>query len=190
MSAEQLLEIRSELNNLGIKIWIDGGWGVDALLGKETRPHKDMDFIADKKFYSQIRNYFTEKGYKVSKEEPDDRWHFIMDGPGGQLDIMLVGLLEEGGASYEPVGLDVEAFPAFAFEGRGSINGVEVECISAKYRLLCLTKGFGVVGRTGYVFSEKDYDDLKAISNKFNIPMPEEFEKAKLNGFPENWLEL
>jgi len=190
MTARNLLKIRSELNELGIDIWIDGGWGIDALLGKETRNHKDIDFIADKKFYKQIREYFTKKGYVVSTEEPDERWHFIMDGPEGELDVMLVGFLEEGGATYEPVGVDVEAFPAFAFEGRGSIKGVDVRCVSAKYRMLCLTKAFGVVERTGYVFSEKDYNDLKAISEKFSIPMPEEFEKAKENSFPDNWLEL
>jgi lincosamide nucleotidyltransferase A/C/D/E len=25
-------------------VWIEGGWGVDALLGEQTRPHDDLDF--------------------------------------------------------------------------------------------------------------------------------------------------
>ncbi len=29
------------LQKLGIQIWVDGGWGVDALLGEETRIHKE-----------------------------------------------------------------------------------------------------------------------------------------------------
>jgi lincosamide nucleotidyltransferase A/C/D/E len=32
-------------DRLGIGVWIDGGWGVDALLGEETRPHQDLDII-------------------------------------------------------------------------------------------------------------------------------------------------
>jgi lincosamide nucleotidyltransferase A/C/D/E len=187
MSAERLLTLRSELNNLGIQVWIDGGWGIDALLEEETRSHKDMDFIADKRFYDDIRSFFFSKGYKVSEDEPDTEWHFLLEGPDGEIvDVMLVGFLEEGGATYPPAGEGVTAFPAYAFEGKGKINSKDVECISAEYRLLCLTKDYGVVGRTGYVFNEKDYNDLKAISDKFNITMPPEFEEAKANGFPEN----
>jgi hypothetical protein len=26
----------------GLAFWIDGGWGVDPLLGKQTRPHSDL----------------------------------------------------------------------------------------------------------------------------------------------------
>ena len=32
-------------DELGIKVWIDGGWGVDALLGECTRDHQDLDII-------------------------------------------------------------------------------------------------------------------------------------------------
>ena len=32
-------------DELGIKVWIDGGWGVDALLGECTRNHQDLDII-------------------------------------------------------------------------------------------------------------------------------------------------
>lgn len=182
MTGEELLKIRGELNDLGIKIWIDGGWGVDILLGKETRPHKDMDFIADKKFYKTIRDHFFSKGYTVSEEEPDEEWHFIMEGPEGMVDVMLLGFMEDGTATYAPA--NGGRFPAFAFDGIGEINGVKVECVSAEYRLMCLTKAYGVVLRTGYIFNEKDYIDLKALSEKFDIPMPLEFEEAKENGFP------
>lgn len=29
----------------GVPVWLDGGWGIDALLKKETRAHRDMDLI-------------------------------------------------------------------------------------------------------------------------------------------------
>src|SRR5262249_2802479 len=31
------------LENAGIDYWIEGGWGVDALLSEQTRPHDDLD---------------------------------------------------------------------------------------------------------------------------------------------------
>ncbi len=32
-------------DELGITVWMDGGWGVDALLGTQTRPHRDLDIV-------------------------------------------------------------------------------------------------------------------------------------------------
>ena len=43
MPAEVVVGIYILLNDLGVELWIDGGWSVDALLGQQTRPHKDLD---------------------------------------------------------------------------------------------------------------------------------------------------
>ena len=32
-----------------IAIWLDGGWGVDALLGEETRVHNDIDLFVEER---------------------------------------------------------------------------------------------------------------------------------------------
>jgi hypothetical protein len=29
------------------RLWIDGGWGVDALLGSQTREHGDLDVVIE-----------------------------------------------------------------------------------------------------------------------------------------------
>ena len=31
------------LQSAGVRVWLDGGWSVDALLGEQTRPHADLD---------------------------------------------------------------------------------------------------------------------------------------------------
>ena len=41
MNIDDVLILIQELNNLNIDVWITGGWGVDALLGKQTRQHDD-----------------------------------------------------------------------------------------------------------------------------------------------------
>lgn len=43
MTAADVIDLHTGVQTLGINIWIDGGWGVDALLGGQTRPHKDLD---------------------------------------------------------------------------------------------------------------------------------------------------
>jgi lincosamide nucleotidyltransferase A/C/D/E len=43
MNAADVVSLYTELQKLNIHIWVDGGWGVDALLGEQTRPHEDLD---------------------------------------------------------------------------------------------------------------------------------------------------
>ncbi|BDF10015.1 hypothetical protein CE91St49_34450 [Emergencia timonensis] len=40
---EDLMTVIGILENAGITYWIDGGWGVDILAGKQTRTHRDID---------------------------------------------------------------------------------------------------------------------------------------------------
>ena len=32
-----------------IDVWLDGGWGIDALMGHQTRPHDDIDLFVQRK---------------------------------------------------------------------------------------------------------------------------------------------
>lgn len=43
--AQDVISLYQLLLANGIQAWITGGWGIDALLGKQTRPHKDLDVI-------------------------------------------------------------------------------------------------------------------------------------------------
>jgi len=40
-----VVELLRLLDKAAIPAWLDGGWGVDALLNTQTRPHKDLDLI-------------------------------------------------------------------------------------------------------------------------------------------------
>jgi len=45
MTSSALVELLRCFEGAGIEVWLDGGWGVDALLETQTRPHKDVDII-------------------------------------------------------------------------------------------------------------------------------------------------
>ena len=47
MPAERALDILSCLEAHGVVVWLDGGWGVDAHLGQQTRAHDDLDVIVE-----------------------------------------------------------------------------------------------------------------------------------------------
>jgi hypothetical protein len=45
MTAKEAIELYELFDQHGIKVWIDGGWGVDALLGHQTRKHNDYNVL-------------------------------------------------------------------------------------------------------------------------------------------------
>lgn len=45
MRASDVIMIINALAAAGVDAWLDGGWGVDALVGEQTRPHDDLDLV-------------------------------------------------------------------------------------------------------------------------------------------------
>lgn len=37
----RVLDVLAAFDAGGIDYWVDGGWGIDALLGRQTREHRD-----------------------------------------------------------------------------------------------------------------------------------------------------
>ena len=42
MALDQVLAVMDIVRSLGCRFWLEGGWGVDALVGHQTRPHRDV----------------------------------------------------------------------------------------------------------------------------------------------------
>ena len=57
-------EILEMLSEASVKVFLDGGWGVDALIGRETRTHNDIDLFVEKKDYCITISVITGKGYR------------------------------------------------------------------------------------------------------------------------------
>jgi lincosamide nucleotidyltransferase A/C/D/E len=45
MELRDVEEIVGLLSGAGVRWWLSGGWGVDALVGRQTRRHKDLDLV-------------------------------------------------------------------------------------------------------------------------------------------------
>ncbi len=63
--AELVLVIDS-LEAEGMPYWLAGGWGVDALVGRRTRPHKDIDVVIEdfEQNEPRVRKAFQTLGFK------------------------------------------------------------------------------------------------------------------------------
>ena len=45
MGAADVLGLLQAFDAAGVRVWIDGGWGVDALVGDRLRAHDDLDIV-------------------------------------------------------------------------------------------------------------------------------------------------
>jgi len=172
MTAEDAWQIYSDLKEQGITIWLDGGWGVDALLGKQTRPHKDLDIVIQQMDIPKFQEYVKARNYKEIKLEEARPHNFVVaDDKGHEIDVHVIVLDEKGNGIYGPVENGV-MYPANSLAGVGNVGGHTVQCLTAEYQ---------VESHSGYELKEKDYQDVKALCEKFNIPLPKEYEKFRTN---------
>ena len=78
MEEQDVINLLVKLQSLGIKIWIDGGWGVDALLGKQTRFHKDLDIVIQQKDVAVLREFLEARGYSEVKVDIARPHNFVL----------------------------------------------------------------------------------------------------------------
>jgi lincosamide nucleotidyltransferase A/C/D/E len=173
MTAADVLEIYFTLNGLGIHIWIDGGWGVDALLHRQTRPHKDLDIAMQAKDVGRFEQFLTSRGYRRVNLEIERPFNFVLgDGNGHEIDVHAIVLDEKGNGVYGPPESG-QMYPADSLTGTGMIEGQPVRCISAEWM---------VKFHSGYELKGKDFKDVSALCAEYGIDLPQEYSRFKQTG--------
>lgn len=151
---------------LDILVWIDGGWGVDALLGKQTRDHSDLDIVVQKKDLPKLEQALKERGYSNVQSDDASDWNFVHgDKEGLLIDLHVIEIDENGDGLYGPIERG-RKYPAVSLESIGTIDGVKVRCISPEYQ---------VESHDGYELQEKDFHDARLLCERFDIELPKRF---------------
>lgn len=142
------------LEDADITYWIDGGWGVDILAGKQTRAHRDIDIDFDAQDTEKLLKILEEYGY-----EADTDWRPVRielySNKYGYLDIHPFVLNEDGtfkqadleGGWYE---FGKDYFSSADFESK------TIPCISVKGQKIF---------HSGYALREKDRHDILVLEN-------------------------
>jgi lincosamide nucleotidyltransferase A/C/D/E len=163
MTASDVVEIVQLLDRNQIEVYIDGGWGVDALLGEQTRPHDDLDIAIQHNNVAQVRVLLEARGYKDVPRDDTRECNFVLgDNLGHQIDIHSY-MFDAAGNHVYGVG-----YPADSLTGRGTIKGYRVKCISPVW---------AVKFHTGYEVDANDYKDVRALCQRFGIEIPSEYRK-------------
>lgn len=101
MTAEDVLEALRRLDAAGVGWWIDGGWGVDALLDEQTRPHDDLDFAIWLDDVARPPAAFPEFGRVIEHEWPGA--YVLVDEAGRRLDFHPLELDGRGDGWQRPL---------------------------------------------------------------------------------------
>jgi lincosamide nucleotidyltransferase A/C/D/E len=163
MTVADVVEFSHLMQTNQIGFYVDGGWAVDALLGRQTRPHLDLDIAVQHKDVTNIRALLEAKSYHDIPV--DDSWecNFVLgDGAGHHIDIHSC-TFDENGKNIFGV-----AYPLESLSGEDEIGGEAVKCISPTWL---------VRFHTGYQVDENDFRDVKALCAAFNLPIPADFVK-------------
>ncbi len=165
-TASDVLDIYAAMEREAVVLWLDGGWGVDALLEKQTRAHGDIDVVIQQKDVEKLVRYLGEQGYTEIDRSDANTYNFIMGNTHAQfVDFHVIELDEDGNGLYGPKTAGA-MYPESALMGKGTILGKQVNCISPE----------GVVKfHSGYELRDKDFHDVLAICEKFGIEVPSEY---------------
>lgn len=165
MMAGDVVEFLQLLDRQKIEVWVDGGWGVDALLGRQTRPHADLDIAIRHSDVPAVRRLLGERGYRPIPR-PDTRdCNFVLgDEAGHEIDVHTFTFDADGKCIF---GI---AYPADSLTGSGMIAGHRTRCICAEWM---------VQFHSGYVLKLKDYRDVSALCSAFGIELPREYERFR-----------
>ncbi len=185
VTSEDVVDLYSGLLARGVQLWVDGGWGIDALLGRQTRPHKDLDAIVAFGDLPALARFLGGRGFALKEIWSENLWTpcpeppaligrerpaaeaataFVLhDGSGCELDFHVVRFDEHG---HEiPAWNSDFVFPPEAFAGLGIVGSTRVRCLSAETHMRT---------HTGYVLKESDVHDLRLLHDRFGIDYPDE----------------
>jgi lincosamide nucleotidyltransferase A/C/D/E len=68
MSAVDVLNVLEALSSRNIVVWLDGGWGVDALLGTQTREHDDVDLVLNRSDLGVVLALLEAQGFATERD--------------------------------------------------------------------------------------------------------------------------
>ena len=157
--------ILGQLEAAGLVVWLDGGWGVDALVGRQTRPHQDLDLVIARDDLAAARQALAAAGFTHDATAvPGLPARLVLvDAAGRQVDLHPVRF-DRSGNGWQDLGADAwGAYPAEELTATGVIAGCAVRC---------KTPSLEVRHRLGYPLTATDRHDLALLARRFGVAVP------------------
>ena len=129
MPVVRVVEALEALEAAGLEAWVMGGWGLDALAGKQFRPHRDLDLIVEQGDMAAALSVLSGLGFEEWHRHPPST---------------AVGNLEPSGDNVvvRDEGMRVVDLHAFSVRDSGqrfaigTIGGLRVKCLTVQQQLV------------------------------------------------------
>jgi lincosamide nucleotidyltransferase A/C/D/E len=163
MTSHDVLRVLDGLHIAGVQTVLAGGWGIDALAGRQSRSHRNLNLIVFEHETAAALEALAALGY-----------HFITDtGPvrflartndGRSVELVAVT------ADRTEIGSDGRRYqhPAGAFNGRGFVVGRPVKCLSAIAQVLAHPYNAGDTD-DDIARLHRDRHDLRLLAERSDI---------------------
>src|SRR4051794_14407765 len=86
MAAEEVAALVDALESAGVRVWLDGRWGVDALFVERRRQHDDVDIVVDIADVAKVQQVLRAAGYDHQEGEASLSF-MLVDREGRQVDV-------------------------------------------------------------------------------------------------------
>jgi lincosamide nucleotidyltransferase A/C/D/E len=168
MRLRDVREVVDALDAAGVHVWLAGGWGVDALIGRQTRVHSDLDLAFEDKGAAQARalERLARLGYRRFEDQNDaGQWMPVRicmrDSAGRTVDLLPVTI--DRTSTVASTGLRPgSGYPIDEFTV-GSLDGRPVGCLSA---------GLQMAFHAGYEPRGIDRRDVALLERRFGLTAP------------------
>jgi len=161
MTATSVIAVLDALARDRISVSVAGGWAVDALLGRETRQHEDLDVAIDRVLVDRALVTLRELGLEVATDQLPAR--IELRGAGMAVDLHPVTFGPDGVGRQPGLAGEAYVYPGGSTDAVGVISGGTVRCLTPE-----------LLGRfhEGYEPRDGDRSDMAALAERFGLPLP------------------
>jgi len=148
------------LDGAGVSAGVTGGWGIDALLRRQTRKHGDVDLGVPSQAIDAAIEALRGLGYAIIADERPAR--VVLSSDGSHVDLHPIVVLPSGAGVQ--TGFDGQTFeyPPGSLEAEGEIGGRIVRCGTPELQ---------VTFHRGYEPREHDRLDMAALAEAFGLTL-------------------
>ena len=162
MAAADVLQVLLCLESARIENWLDGGWGIDPLVGEQTREHDDLDLVVAIENVEAGQAALELLGFELRTDWLPTRC-VLRDELDRRVDFHPVRFDAHGNGFQAARSGGSYLYPADGFRGWGRVGGQVVHCVTADVQ---------VQHHLGYDPTPTDRRDLELLRDRLGVELP------------------